>query len=187
VNTFKENHDFQLLVSSRNEHAVQKRPGKSLNRGSINIRPMILNGRSLERSGTIASGISGSTSESSVKGAKGTLTYRYRDLNPDVRIARRNRLSIQYLSLTNSVYCPERNLTSNDIQFRGKTSNNRGFYAPGVLKKGSGSLSGSSGVSSSGTQSSGGTKTTVSSSGLKKSSSSTSSGSSGSKTKVKKK
>lgn len=75
---------------------------------------------------------------------------RFRDWNPDIRVARRAGVSINYASRSNEVRCPELNITSRQV------TGSRGYSGPRIrlTSRGSVATSGSSGSMSS-TRSSG--------------------------------
>jgi hypothetical protein len=65
------------------------------------------------------------------------VSFRFRDWNPDVKLAVRQGISIRYDSRTNQVLCPQRGLSSDVIVFRG-----RGYQgSDGFVSSGSSSLS----------------------------------------------
>jgi hypothetical protein len=114
---------------------------------------------------------------------------RFRDWNPDIKVALKAGISIRYSSRSNEVRCPELNISSRHV------SGSKGYRGPRVRLTSHGSVTapGSSsasyaGGSSSGSSSSGGlSKATLSSSGSKSGSSGSKSSSSSSKSgKIKK-
>jgi hypothetical protein len=109
-------------------------------------------------------------------------TSRFRDWNPDVKVARRAGISIRYSSRSNEVRCPELNISSKHV------SGSRGYTGPRVqlTSRGSVKSSGGGGIVYSGSSSSESSSQSSSSSSKASDSGSKSSGSS-SKGKVVKK
>jgi hypothetical protein len=107
---------------------------------------------------------------------------RFRDWNPDVKVAQRAGISIRYSSRTNEVRCPELNISSRYV------SGSRGYQGPRVHLTSGGSIrsSASGSVAQSGSSSSGSSSQSGSSSS-KASSSGSKGGSSGGKVGVVKK
>jgi len=107
-------------------------------------------------------------------------SLRFRDWNPDISVARRAGISINYSSRSNEVRCPELNMTSRQV------TGSRGYSGPRVRLTSHGSVATSvSSGSMSSTQSSGESSSGTSSSSHSgsKSSAASSKGSSGSKVK----
>jgi hypothetical protein len=102
-------------------------------------------------------------------------TSRFRDWNPDVKVARRAGISIRYSSRSNEVRCPELNISSKHV------SGSRGYTGPRVqlTSRGSVKSSGGGGIVYSGSSSSGSSSQSSSSSSKATDSGSKSSGSSG--------
>ena len=102
-------------------------------------------------------------------------TSRFRDWNPDVKVARRAGISIRYSSRSNEVRCPELNISSRHV------SGSRGYTGPRVqlTSRGSVKSSGGGGVVYSGSSSSGTSSQDSSSGSTASNSGSKSSGSSG--------
>jgi hypothetical protein len=96
-------------------------------------------------------------------------SLRFRDWNPDIKVAREVGISIRYSSRSNEIRCPELNMTSRQV------TGSRGYSGPRVrlTSRGSVATSGSSGAvssnrsgeSSSGASSHSGTRVSKSSSG----------------------
>ena len=109
-----------------------------------------------------------------------TSSLRFRDWNPDIRVARRAGVSINYSSRSNEVRCPELNMTSRQV------TGSRGYSGPRIRLTSHGSVATSvSSGSMSSTLSSGESSSNASSSSGSgsKSSAASSKGSSGSKVK----
>jgi len=107
-------------------------------------------------------------------------SLRFRDWNPDISVARRVGISINYSSRSNEVRCPELNMTSRQV------TGSRGYSGPRVRLTSHGSVATSiSSGSMSSTRSSGESSSNASSSSgsASKSSAASSKGSSGSKVK----
>jgi hypothetical protein len=102
-------------------------------------------------------------------------TSRFRDWNPDVKVARRAGISIRYSSRSNEVRCPELNISSKHV------SGSKGYTGPRVqlTSRGSVKSSGGGGIVYSGSSSSESSSQSSSSSSKASDSGSKSSGSSG--------
>jgi len=79
---------------------------------------------------------------------------RFRDWNPDVKVARRAGVSIKYSSRTNEVRCPELGLTSRNVRYMGNRVTRAGVFSSGGSSYSGLSVSSSSGSSRSGSSSS---------------------------------
>lgn len=110
-----------------------------------------------------------------IKPVRRTPTMRFRDWNPDARVALSAGVSIKYISRNNEIHCPELRMSSRDgIVYQGGqaskarlTTSSIGSYSGG----GSGGVSSGSGSSGGGDSSSGGSKGSSGSSGGSKKSS----------------
>jgi len=100
----------------------------------------------------------------SIKSLLPAPALRFRDWNPDIRVARDLGVSITYSSRNNEVRCPQLNISSRDVSWPGRWSSSHG--------EGRFASSGSSGHSSSGS-SSGGSSSSSGSSGAHHSGAST--------------
>ncbi len=171
-----ENQEFQLSkVIVENE----AKENKDMNRRE---RPVQTSGAQVETSLQNRTNPPSAVSQEQVAKHSGSLdskrfrfdrsSSRFRDWNPDVRVARRAGISIRYSSRTNEVRCPELNISSRHV------SGSRGYVGPRVHLTSSGSIrsAASGSVTYSGSSSSGG-----SSSSSKGSASASKGGSSGGK------
>ncbi|MCJ7587168.1 MAG: FecR family protein [Candidatus Aminicenantes bacterium] len=101
------------------------------------------------------------TPRSGGRGAGGGVSFRFRDWNPDVKIALRAGVSIRYDSRSNQVICPQSGISSrgSDHLLRGDfgsgSSHSSGSWSDGSSSMGSRDSSHSSGSSSHGSSSSG--------------------------------
>ncbi len=98
-------------------------------------------------------------------------SVRFRDWNPDARVALRAGVSIKYSSKNNEISCPELGMSSrNGVVYRSGQATGARLTSSGGISSGSGSGGGSSsGSSSSGTSGSAGSKNSSGSSGGSKS------------------
>jgi hypothetical protein len=98
-------------------------------------------------------------------------SVRFRDWNPDARVALRAGVSIKYISKNNEISCPELRMSSrNGVVYRSGQATGARLTSSGGISSGSGSGGGSSsGSSSSGTSGSAGSKNSSGSSGGSKS------------------
>lgn len=79
----------------------------------------------------------------------GEINMRFRDWNPDVKIARQSGITIKYSSRTNEIRCPELRISSKGISSGRSIYRTGSISSRGIYSSGSGSYSSSSSSSSS--------------------------------------
>jgi len=184
VNAYRRNDIISMiekfLTFEKSEKAVEGSRSTTAKQVARNVRGSIDEGEVIGKRSRFSRESSIDAKRPVSRAMKKTSTTRFRDLNPDVKVAMRRGVSIKYSSRSNEIQCPKLGLSSsNVITRRGFSSriSTGGFYSSS--SSGGGNSSGSTSVSSSSSSSSSGAR----SSGTRSSSSSKGSSGSGGKKK----